>query len=129
MRDRLRTVSVPVRLPHGHIWTFGEVDAFVDSRLKKGVPLPMLAAMKVVRGEASASVASKYPVVKGELNYTSDVGPWQKREWKAVPATLQGGTVRAALPLARPLVYYLSVTDQRGLRVATPHLTLPPALQ
>ena len=33
-----RTVSVQILLPHGHIWTFGEVDAFVDSHLKGGDP-------------------------------------------------------------------------------------------
>lgn len=40
-----KTLSVRVRLPHGHIWTFGEVDAFVDSQLRGGEALPVLGAL------------------------------------------------------------------------------------
>lgn len=117
-------LSVKVRLPHGHIWTFNEVDCFVASVLKNGEPLPTLKPMKITNGLATTSFASKIPVTKAELNYTSEAGEWQKRLWKTVPAEMVDGKVTARLPLDRPLVCYLSVTDQRDVTVSTPHVTL-----
>ena len=117
-------LSVKVRLPHGHIWTFGEVDCFVDSVLKHGVPLPMLRPMKIADGLATTTFSAIIPVTKAELNYTSEVGEWQKRLWKSVPAEMVNGKVTAKLPVERPLVCYLSVTDRRDVTVSTPHVTL-----
>ncbi len=47
VRPELRNVSIVIKLPHGHIWRFQEVDAFVDSALRKGQPLARPAAMKI----------------------------------------------------------------------------------
>lgn len=118
------TLSVKVRLPHGHIWTFGEVDCFVDSVLKNDDPLPKLKPMKITDGVATTSFSSKVPVTKAELNYTSETGEWQKRLWKTVPADMANGKVTARLPAERPLVCYLSITDQRDVTVSTPHVVL-----
>lgn len=116
-----RTVSVRVRLPHGHIWTFGEVDAFVDSHLKKGDPLPAVGEMTRDGEAVSAAVTSKVQLKAGHLHYAVATGPWPKREWKSVPAEIGKGRVTARLPADRPLVYYLAVTDDRGLEVSAPH--------
>lgn len=118
------TLSVKIGLPHGHIWTFGEVDAFVDGVLKGGEPLPSLSPMTIDRDTAAASYSAKIAVKKGELHYTTDGGPWQKRVWKSVPADPSEGRVAAKLPAERPLVFFLLVTDERGLTVATPHQEL-----
>ena len=116
-----RTVSVRVRLPHGHIWTFGEVDAFIGSHLKKGDPLPTVGAM-VRDGEVvSVPVESRVMLKAGQLHYAAATGAWQKREWKTLPAAVRDGRVSARLPAERPLVYYLAVTDDRGLEVSAAH--------
>ncbi|HYV28603.1 MAG TPA: alpha/beta fold hydrolase, partial [Candidatus Eisenbacteria bacterium] len=117
----LLTLSVKIGLPHGHIWTFGEVDSFVDSILKGGTPLPHLHPMKIANGMATAKFTSKTPITKAELNYTADVGAWQKRVWKNIPANVEPGKIVAALPAERPLVCFLSVTEDRNLTVSTPH--------
>ncbi|QJW97101.1 alpha/beta hydrolase family protein [Frigoriglobus tundricola] len=126
-----RAVSVRVRLPHGHIWTFGEVDAFIDSHLKKGAPLPEIGAMTRTGDTASAKVNSTVKLKAGQLHYAIADGPWQKREWKSLPAEIKDGVVSAKLPADRPLVYELAVTDDRGLEVSAPHAVLgadpPPA--
>ncbi len=121
------TLCVKILLPHGHIWTFGEVDCFVDSILKKAEPLPRLDPMQIANETARATFVSVVPVVKAELNYTSDAGVWQKRLWKSVAAELANGQVTVKLPAERPLVCCLSVTDQRGLVVSTPHEEFPAA--
>lgn len=118
------TLSVKVRLPHGHIWTFNEVDCFVDSVLKKGVPLALLKPMKISDRLVTTTCSSKVPVTKAELNYTSETGEWQKRLWRTVPADLANGQITARLPIERPLVCYLSVTDQRDVTVSTAHVVL-----
>ncbi|HJZ93878.1 MAG TPA: alpha/beta fold hydrolase [Gemmataceae bacterium] len=119
-----RTLSVRVRLPHGHIWTHGEVDAFIDSHLKKGDPLPEIGAMSRHGESVSAPVKAKGELKGGNLHFAIATGPWQKREWKSIPAELKDGRVSARLPEDRPLVYYLAVTDARGPDVSAPHQEL-----
>jgi dienelactone hydrolase len=115
------TIAMVPRLPHGHIWTFPIVDLFVDSVLNEGEPLPKVAAMKIEGEMASAAVSAESRLVKAELHYTTDGGPWQKREWKSAEAKLVSGRMVATLPEGRPLVCYLAVTDDRGLLVSTQH--------
>jgi dienelactone hydrolase len=116
-----KTLSVRVRLPHGHIWTHGEVDAFIDSQLKGGDLLPVVEAMTRDGDAVSAKVTAKGDLKGASLHYAAATGPWQKREWKSVPAEVKDGRVSARLPAERPLVYYLSVTDARGPEVSAPH--------
>ena len=118
------SLSVTINLKHGHYWTFGEVDAFIDSRLRGDDPLPRLGPMKTADGVASASLSSRVPVAKAELDYTTDTGPWQERAWKTVPAEVKGDRIAVKLPMERPLTCYLRVTDERGLCVSTPHREL-----
>jgi dienelactone hydrolase len=116
-----------VRMPHGHPqgWAPKEIGLFVDSVLKGGDPLPRLGPMKTEGARVSARFSAKVPVVKGHLRYTSDTGKWQQRRWQTVAAQVAGGTVSARLPDARPLVYYLSVTDRRDAMTSTAHAELP----
>jgi len=61
------------------------------------------------------------PLKGASLHYTTDTGEWQKRRWQTVPAKVERGTITARLPGQRPVAWYLSVTDERGLRVSTEH--------
>ena len=123
--SRLRHVCVVLNLPHGHIWTFNEVDVFVDSVLRGGPPLPWLRQPKTDGDRVRAKVISPVPVKEAVLNYTTDSGEWQKRHWQTSPAESKGKTIMVRLPAQRPLVWYLGVTDGRGLRVSTEHEELP----
>lgn len=119
-----KVLSVQVRLPHGHIWTFGEVDAFIDSELKKGDPLTVLGPLKRNGDEVSANVDFKTDLKEAKLHFAIASGTWQKREWKTVNAEIKNGLVTGKLPMDRPLVYFLAVTDARGLKVSSVHETL-----
>jgi hypothetical protein len=112
---------VVLGLPHGHIWTFDEVDVFVDSVLRGGSPLPRLGQMAIDSDRVSAKVNSPVPIKQAALHFTADTGEWQKRHWQTVPAEIKGGTISARLPGQRPLTFYLAVIDERGLRVSTEH--------
>ena len=69
----------------------------------------------------SARVVSPVPLKEAALNYTIDTGDWQKRRWNTIPAQMSRHTISASLPQQRPLVWFLSATDERGLRVSTEH--------
>lgn len=119
-------VRIEVRMRHSHPdgWAPKEIGLYVDSVLRGGDPLPRLGPMELRGTEASARVTAKVPLVKAELHYTLDQGPWQKRNWHTRPAFLGQGVVHAQLPEQRPIVYYLSVTDRRGAMMSTQHAEL-----
>lgn len=122
---RYRNVSIVVDLPHGHIWSFKEVDAFVDSVLRRETPLARVGPTEVRGGEARATVRSEVGLKQATLCYTTDKGPWQKRRWKQEPARIEGRRVVAGLPAGTEnLVGYLAVTDERGLRVSGEHFVV-----
>ena len=119
----LRHVSVIPDLPHGHIWTFDEVDHFVDGVLRNGAPLPCPRATLLQGDIVLATVTASAPITQASLLYTTDTGEWQKRRWESVPAQINGDTILAHLPSQRPLTWYLLVTDEHGLRASTEHET------
>lgn len=121
VRPDLRTVSMRIQLPHGHIWTFTDVDAFMDHTLRGGPALPRIECMVVKNGKANTSASSATTLKKAELHFTTDTGAWQKRQWQTVPASLQDSQITADLPASRPLVCFLSVTDEQGRVVTTQH--------
>jgi dienelactone hydrolase len=124
------TLCIRVRMPHGHPpgWAPVEIGIFADSVLRDGTPLPQIEKPKLDNGFASAGFRSETAVSLAELHYTTDEGPWQKRNWQsqAAPpldrAKMGGAAIR--LPDQRPIVYYLTVTDERGALVSTPHVEL-----
>lgn len=116
-------LCVTVRMPHGHQqgWAPKEIGLFADSVFKGGAPLARLGKLETVEGQARASIVSKTPITKGQLHYTTDTGAWQKREWKSLDAIVADGKVAGAIPTGRPIVYFLTVTDERGAVSSSEH--------
>lgn len=109
-----KTLSVQIRLPHGHIWTFGVVDAFVDSVMLGKPSLPRLGTLQVHGTMAETTAFAKAPLEKAELYYTTEGGRWQERKWLAVPARIEGKKIVAVLPEPKPTAFYFAVTDAAG---------------
>ncbi|MDR2121258.1 MAG: alpha/beta fold hydrolase [Tannerella sp.] len=121
------TLSITLRRPHGHIFTFKEVETFIDSFIFKDLepsikPLPKVSEMKTTEDGKSVFITfeSAVPAAKAELAWTADAGEWQKRVWQTTPATITGHTVSAVLPTPLPACYYILLTDERGLPVSSP---------
>lgn len=121
-----RTLAITVALPHGHPqgWAPKEIGLFVDSVLNEGKPLPKITSAALLDNQVEVTFTSAVPLPKAGLHYTADVGPWQKRAWKTIALEPKDGTVRAKLPAERPLVYFVTVTDERGATVSTEHEVL-----
>lgn len=124
--EPLRFVSVVIDLPHGHIWTFPEVDAFIDSAIHGGVRSPRLGIMEWMGNQVGADVVTALPIAEATLCYTTDAGPWQKRKWKSAPARVDGQRVQATLPEDVPTAAFLSIKDTRGIRASSEHLEWGP---
>lgn len=121
----LRTLSVRVKLDHGHIWTFKEVDAFVDSVLRPAPDTPELARLSETAVEenlVTARVLHGGPAMKADLHYTTMTGAWTARQWQTVPAKLDSGDITAPLPAERPLTCFFTATDARGLITSSAYL-------
>ncbi len=125
--EERRTLAVRLRMPHGH-GPAGEapkeIAVFADSILKDGTPLARITAQTHSNGKVEVAYSSQRPIVKAELNITSDnTNPWPKREWKALPATLKDGKVTAELPPETKL-FYVNLFDDRDCVVSSEHVDL-----
>ncbi|HEX8913019.1 MAG TPA: acetylxylan esterase [Humisphaera sp.] len=123
------TLCVTIRMKHGHgpvSEQVPEIFTFVDAILKGGAPLATVGEVTLRRNTLTAVWVAKVPVKKAEIAYTTDVGPWQKREWKTAPATVDAKGDRAIgnVPMDAK-VCYMNLIDERGLTVSTEHIELP----
>ena len=100
-----------------------EIHAFADQILMNGAPLPQCVSTEADGRGAKAVFKSKTKLVKAELVYTNDTGPWQKRKWKVEPAELDvaTGTVTAKVGVD-VVAFYLDVIDERNLVASSEHV-------
>jgi len=122
-----KTLRIQSPMPHSHPdgWAPKEIGLFTDSVLRGGKPLARLSPLTIGEGRAKARFTAEVPIVKAWLHYTTDTGPWKKRRWERVDATIGSGTVSAPLPTQRPLVCFLNALDERDAMVSTEHVELP----
>ncbi|HET6884133.1 MAG TPA: alpha/beta fold hydrolase [Pirellulales bacterium] len=115
-----------VKMPHNHPdgWAPPEIGVFIDSILRDGRPLPSLEPLELNGSRALARYRTTVPIARAEIHYAIADGPWQKRGWRSATAVHARSVVSADLPTARPLVFYFSITDERGVQVSTPHEVL-----
>lgn len=114
------------RMPHSHPdgWSAREIGIFVDGLLKSGKPLARLGPLEIEGSQVTAEFQGSVPVVDGRLHYAVADGPWNKRTWASMRVNVAGGKVIGELPRLRPIVCYISITDQRSAHVSTPHVVL-----
>ena len=121
------TLSVRVNLDHGHIWTFKEVDAFIDNALQPGperLPLVRLGAIQQEKQIASVPILPGMMPVSAQLHVTRDTGSWAARQWQSLPVTLTGAGITADLPPEGPLTFFFTATDARGLITSSAYLEM-----
>jgi cephalosporin-C deacetylase-like acetyl esterase len=107
---------------HEHGWNPPEIAAFTDALFFKKTFLPTIDKCEVIDGHLIATVRSDVTITKADIVYTRGSGMWQDRRFNTLEniVTISGNTVSAPLPLFTT-VAYLQITDERGMRVSTPH--------
>jgi hypothetical protein len=60
-------------------------------------------------------------VAKAQLDFANA----KDRVWQSLPAEVNGKSVTVKLPAVRPIIFYIKVTDERGLSISNPHIELP----
>ena len=124
-------VALAVRRPHGHIWTFPEVDVFMDTYCRPGTmpPLPTLdtptAVIDLQKRTVTVPFVSSVPISKAALCYTTEAGPWKDRTWQSLDAEIARGKVIATLPARSsetPLCFFVQMIDELGRSVTTWYL-------
>ncbi|RFC48434.1 MAG: Dienelactone hydrolase [Verrucomicrobia bacterium] len=101
----------------------GEIALFADQHLRHGEPLPVISPAQLTGRSLRARWTHHRPITSASLHFTAAAGRWQERRWRSLPARLVGGLITADLPDA-VTVCYLSVEDDRGAFVSSPHLEI-----
>lgn len=119
------TLCIRLRMPHGHNGPGEnppEIRAFADSIVNKTTPLATVTGTGREGTSVRAAFRGGSPIVKAELLFTKDSGPWPDRKWENLPAMLgpSTDTVTATLPEGTK-VYYFNLIDGQGLVVSTEH--------
>lgn len=123
-----RTLCLRVRMPHGH-GPAGEnpeeIRAIADAMFRDGVPLARVQEQGRDGAEVWVTCRSRAPIVKAELNYTTDVGKWQDRKWESIRAVVDSSAARVTATLPKDVaVYYLNLFDDRDRAVSSEHVVL-----
>jgi dienelactone hydrolase len=121
-----RTLCVTVNMPHGHSqgWAPVEIGLFADRYLRGGKPLAHVESMQQDGNRVEVKFRSEVPLIRAALHFTTDTGSWKQRKWQTREVRVEGNTVRAELPEARPLVYFFTLTDSRQATVSPEHEAL-----
>jgi dienelactone hydrolase len=127
-------LCITVNMPHGHPqgWAPVEIGLFVDQHLKKGGGEPLFRFSEEGYKEHGGSIGIpinnvKYRIKDVKLHWTADVKePWPKRKWQSIAARNAIGNAtdfwQVNLPKDRPIVWFLTATDERKATVSTEHV-------
>jgi hypothetical protein len=121
-----RSLSLRVRMEHGHGGPGEnppEIHALAEALFRDGSPLAQITHCSLESGVLTASFESREPIIRAELSYTTDPGPWVDRHWQTTPAELDlfNGTASAKLPAATT-VCYLNLFDAKDRVASSEHL-------
>jgi cephalosporin-C deacetylase-like acetyl esterase len=118
-----RTLCVTARMPHSHEagWAPKEIGLFADQHLKKGKPLATVVSTSETGGAVEVRFKPEVPVKSAALCWTTDTGAWEKRRWRSKALTVGDGVVKGELPEGRPVVWFVTLTDERKATVSSEH--------
>jgi dienelactone hydrolase len=115
-----KQLRITIKMPHSHLdgWAPAEIGLFIDHYLRGGRPLPVVSHVKKIEQKIVANFKGGRNVT-AKLNYTSDHGPVNAREWQSVAATVSDGTIVAELPSKEVTAWFLTVTDKRNATISS----------
>jgi dienelactone hydrolase len=129
-----KTLSIEPNLVHGYdvAWEVKTIKAFIDHYLQNDLPLPVifqpqdLDSVTLKNGEIIAKVINSAPIVQAQLHYSfsnptaTSQGAINERQWETpILATWDGEMLQSPTPPEGTKVWFLTVTDDRGVTVST----------
>ncbi|MDF2441273.1 MAG: hypothetical protein JWN98_2257 [Abditibacteriota bacterium] len=131
LRPELRRLCIRIRMNHAHGGPGEnpeEIHVFANAHTR-GTPNLATIAMPVQNGDkVLCRFQAARPVVRAELCFTKDTGPWLKRLWESVPMQLDTTKreVTATLPPGTR-TYYINLIDGDDLVVSSEHVEIEAA--
>ena len=130
-----RNLCVTVNMPHGHPqgWAPVEIGLFVDQHLRGGKAMFRFddpgVRMQEKDGAFKLAISQQLEIKAVSAHWTTDTkNPWQKRKWESRLGQRMVGNATdfftVSLPKDRPLIYFLTATDERGATTSTEHVVL-----
>ncbi|WP_165231308.1 alpha/beta hydrolase family protein [Aquisphaera insulae] len=120
------TLAIRLRMPHGHGGAGenpAEIHAFADAILRGGRPLVEITVQSRHENVLRVQFRGEAKVVKAELLYTKDDGPWTARRWETAEAKIEPAAHAAVANLpAGTTACFLNLEDERGLIVSSEHV-------
>jgi hypothetical protein len=116
-----------LRMRHGHRpgWQPEEIYAFAGSIVRGEDPLIEFDTPEIRDSIASVSFRAPVSLINAELLCTTDTGTWSQRYWQALPASVYGTRIQAAIPEGTVALYF-SATDERNLMVSSEYVLNKP---
>lgn len=116
VKDRNLSIKVGLKHNHRYGWSNDEIYAFIGSFLKDGSALAKVYKVNINKDKVRATVQTVTPLKKAQLCYTTDTAALLKdKVWQTLDVELEGKTIRSKLPPAGTFMWFLTVTDERGL--------------
>lgn len=122
-----RSLCLRVRMPHGHGGpgeSPPEIYAMAEALFRNGHRLPQISRPRLDGDHFLADFNSQVPIVRAELNFTTDTGPWLERHWETQPAEPTAEAISAKVPTATTACF-LNLVNDCGCTVSSEHVTLP----
>jgi dienelactone hydrolase len=115
-----KNLCIKIDLKHSHHagWSNEETFAFINSHINKTPPLPVISNLKVKNDQITASFHSPVKIIKAFLNYTTDASDSVNRKWNTTEVQVKNGYMISSIPPKGTTVWYLSLEDERGLKVS-----------
>lgn len=127
--DGPTTLSLKVRMPHGHFPTSDpkEITVFADSVVRDGPPLIETIEKKRDGESVEVTYQGELDVIQAKLVYTADPGNGSKRRWLTAPMELntEKQSATGVLP-AQTVSYFVNLHDERGCIVSSEHEDIQP---
>lgn len=135
-------IRLQVAMNHSHTagWEPKEIAAYVNWVLRGEQPLPCLTPISSMPTEKGLLLTTKIKYqakpTEATLYYSNDPGgydesnQWQIRQWKSLPAQIEGETIVAIVPneeITSQTRFFLEAKDDRGLTATTHYSHYSPA--
>lgn len=117
----VKQMRIEVKMKHSHPagWEPQEIGLFIDSYCRNGQPLPVPSIPKIVGDQIKVICESEVKLKKAELHYTTDEGLRSSRQWKSIPATIDGKIITISKPPMEANTWFITIQDDRDAMVST----------